>query len=336
MTRARSSLVSVADTPYYHCIGRCVRRAFLCGEDALTGQSFAHRRQWLLDRLQLLTEVFALDLCAYALMSNHYHLVVRLAPERVDPWPDREVIDRWTRLFTGPELVHRYRAGETLSTAEQETVATLLALWRTRLGDLSWFMRCLNEAIARQANAEDGCTGRFWEGRFKTQALLDDTALLTAMAYVDLNPVRAGIADSLETSDFTAVQARLFDLARGCQADETSPPRGPALMPFLGTERDATPDHLPFHLQDYLELLDTTGRAVRADPRGAIDPGTPTLLDTLGIDPQEWLPTVTQLQTRFELVIGAPQRLRRLAQAKGRHWFRGRAAALRLYRLANP
>ena len=63
MTRPRSTLVSVSDTPYYHVIARCVRRAFLCGEDRLTGKSFSHRRAWLLGRLRLLTESFAIDLC---------------------------------------------------------------------------------------------------------------------------------------------------------------------------------------------------------------------------------------------------------------------------------
>lgn len=337
MTRARSSLVSVADTPYYHCIGRCVRRAFLCGVDRLTGQSFAHRRRWILDRLRLLTEVFAIDLCAYAIMGNHYHLVVRLAPERTTQWSDAEVIDRWTRLFAGPSFMLRHRAGEAVAAAEQDGVSAVLSIWRSRLGDLSWFMRCLNEAIARQANAEDRCTGRFWEGRYRCQALLDEGALLTAMAYVDLNPVRAGMATSVLDSDFTAAQARLFDVARRRQRhqSERCSPSGPILLAFLSQDPAEAQAQLPFHLQDYLDLLDTTGRAVVAGRRGAIGESVPTLLATLGIDPLEWLPTVTQLQARFELVIGAPQRLRRLAEAKGRRWFRGRAAALKLYTRAN-
>ena len=104
MTRPRASLVSVADTPYYRCSGRCVRRAFLCGDDPLTGRTFDHRKTWIVERLKLLAEVFAIDLCAYAVMSNHYPLVVRLDPDRIQNWTDLEVAERWTRLFSGPRL----------------------------------------------------------------------------------------------------------------------------------------------------------------------------------------------------------------------------------------
>jgi hypothetical protein len=121
---------------------------------------------------------------------------------------DAEVVERWGQLFRLPMLIERWRNGSA-GGAENAVAQEIIALWRSRLHDLSWFMRSLNEHLARLANAEDGCTGRFWEGRFKSQALLDEVGLLTAMAYVDLNPIRAGIAPLPEDSDFTSIQARI-------------------------------------------------------------------------------------------------------------------------------
>jgi hypothetical protein len=330
MTHARRELVSLDDTPYYHCVSRCVRRAFLCGEDAYSQRSYEHRKAWVTERLQTLSEVFAVDICAYAVMSNHYHLVVHIDKARADGWSDGEVIARWRKLFQGPPVIARHLAGEALTAADRRQISALVALWRSRLRDISWYMRCLNEHIARRANGEDGCTGRFWEGRYKCQALLDEAALLTAMAYVDLNPVRAKMATDLIGSDHTSVQQRLFELAEG-PVDDTE---RLALMRFAGTLRADSSAAIPFNLQDYLDLVDGTRRSVREDKRGALDQASPRLLETLGLEPGEWLPSVTELQARFELVIGAPERLRRMAEARGRCFYRGYGAALRLYRRA--
>jgi len=71
MTQARQNIISLSDTPYYHVMGRCVRRAFLCGEDSVTGKSYEHRKLWITDRLKVLSFVYTIDICAYAVMSNH-------------------------------------------------------------------------------------------------------------------------------------------------------------------------------------------------------------------------------------------------------------------------
>jgi len=145
--------------------------------------------------------------------------------------------------------------------------AQRVALWRARLSDLSWFMRCLNEAIARRANKEDGCTGHFWEGRFRSQALLDEAALLTCMSYVDLNPIRAGMAASLGESDFTSIQQRLKDAARqlfaGGDGQDTKPHRSrrPELAAFARSGAGDLERDLPIGFEQYVELLAATGTA---------------------------------------------------------------------------
>ena len=198
MPQPRKSLICLSDTPFYHCMSRCVRRAFLCGIDHYSGIDYQHRRDWLEDKLHHTADAFAIKLCAYAVMNNHYHVVLNVRSDIAESWTHYEVVERWHRLFSGTPLSQQFILGAPLSKSESEGLSKDIAVWRQRLTDISWFMRIVNEAIARQANSEDNCTGRFWEGRFKSQALLDDKALLSCMAYVDLNPIRASIAKTPE------------------------------------------------------------------------------------------------------------------------------------------
>lgn len=195
--------------------------------------NFDHRRGWIAERIKQLAGVFAIDVAAYAVMSNHYHIVMRIDRERALGWSPEEVLERWTWLFTGPLLVPRYLSTERaqMSGAEIAKVLEVAEEYRTRLHDLSWFMRTLNEHIARQANAEDGVKGRIWEGRFKSQALLDEKALLAAMAYVNLNPVRAGIAETPESSDYTSLQERVAGVPVETGSDIQIQPRKAAQQP---------------------------------------------------------------------------------------------------------
>ena len=130
MTRPRKVLISLADTPYYHVTSRCVRRAFLCGVDHYSDQSYEHRRQWVVDRIRLLSSLFAIDVCAYAIMSNHYHLVLKLCPEQLNDLSDEQIMDRWCALFKGPSLVQSYRQGDELSAPECSTVSEIINVKR--------------------------------------------------------------------------------------------------------------------------------------------------------------------------------------------------------------
>ncbi len=305
MTRPRSTLISLQDTPYYHCISRCVRRAFLCGQDRFTGQSFNHRKPWLVKRIRLLSNIFAINIAAYAVMSNHYHLVLHVDQARSRQWSDDDVITRWLTIHKGPTLVQRYVAGESLCPADMRKVRELASIWRVRLSDISWFMARLNEYIARKANAEDNCKGRFWEGRFKSKALLDEKALLSTMAYVDLNPIRAGIARNLKESSFTSIQDRIKEVAGKSLKDK------PPLMAFSESKAHAAPiATLPFNLKDYFELVDWTGRIVRKSKRGFIASSEPYLLNTLALTPHEWEYLALTIQKRSINTIHGLRRLK--------------------------
>ena len=203
MTLPRKQIVSVEDTPYYHIVSRCVRRSYLCGIDAHSGKNYEHRRQWIENRIRILSSLFAIDICSYAVMSNHIHLVVKLMPQEAKCWTDNEVLERWTHLYTGPHAVQQWRANTLDSPADYETLKRLIERYRNRSRDLGWFMKCLNEPMARQTNKEDGCIGHFLESRFKSQVLLSEEALLSCMAYVDLNPVRANMCNTPEASQIT-------------------------------------------------------------------------------------------------------------------------------------
>ena len=180
MPTPRKAQISLDATPYYHVVSRCVRRAFLCGKDEYTGKSFEHRRKWLENRILELSGIFAIDVCAYAILHNHHHIVLHINLEKANTWGPEEVIDRWHRLFSGSIQSQRFRDGSELGVAEKGALSEQVVLWQKRLTDISWFMRCLNEPLARMVNKEDDCTGRFFEGRFKSQALLDEKALIVA------------------------------------------------------------------------------------------------------------------------------------------------------------
>lgn len=308
MPKPRKTLVSLDTTPYYHCVSRCVRRAFLCGTDVHSGRDYEHRRSWIEQRMLELASIFSVDICAYAIMSNHYHVVLYVDLEQARSWDDTEVAIRWRRLFSGHSLVAQFLDGVELSQVEQKLVVDLIDIWRERLLDISWFMRCLNESIARQSNQEDGCSGRFWEGRFKSQALLDEKALAACLAYVDLNPIRAQLAETPEGSDYTSIQQRIRALSSS--SNKELEPQPQALLPFAGNPRKDMPKGLPFRLEDYLELVDWTGRILREDKRGSIPDYYPPILERMQIDPKHWLYMADGFESRFKGLVGTAFKLK--------------------------
>lgn len=309
MPKPRAQQISLEATPYYHCVSRCVRRAFLCGVDRSNGHSYEHRRAWVEEQLLKQSEVFAIDVAAYAIMSNHYHVVLHINKTKADAWSDEEVIERWHRLYKGNPLSQRFLLHpDKLLKVEWDRLREYAAVWRERLCDISWFMRRLNEIISRQANYEDGCTGHFWEGRFKSQALLDEKALAACMAYVDLNPVRAKMARTPEKSEHTSVKQR-SEKAKSAHSPNHPKQQSKRLMPFAGYERKDMPFGLPFRLTDYLELVDWTGRLILENKRGSIHSNLPPILSRLGIEDKNWLELTTRFERNFKDLVGSPTSL---------------------------
>ena len=185
MPRAnRNEQFSADEVSICHCVQRCVRRAFLAGFDRETGTDYSFRKEWIRRRMEALASVFAVDVLSYAVMSNHLHVIIRNRPDVVARWSDEEVAIRWLRVFPGK------RIEEHLAEPTDHEVATLaknkdrIEEIRTRRSDFSWYMRSLAEPIARLANKQDQCTGRFWEGRFKAQRIVDEAGLLACATFL--------------------------------------------------------------------------------------------------------------------------------------------------------
>jgi len=248
-------------------------------------------------------------------MSNHYHIVVRIDADAVKQWTDEEVARRWMQIFSGPLLMHQYLGNVDLTEPELKYVGDLFTTWRNRLCDLSWFMRCLNEPIARLANAEDHCTGRFWEGRFKSQALLDARAVLACMAYVDLNPIRAAMAETPEQSDYTSVQERILRPENSC------------LRPFAESDDVG----IPFDLKDYFELVDWGGREIKHKKWGYIPAHAPPILTRLKMDASPVLNYLGKTDQPVFGAVGPVSMLRAFAKSVGRSFIKGQSLGNRLF-----
>ena len=240
----RAELFDPNDVCIVHCVQRCVRRAFLAGEDPISGKNYEFRREWIRERLECIASIFGVDVLTYAILSNHMHVILRTRPDVVSTWSDHEIARRWLSLFPGQ------RVDEFLGQPTQSQIDAMvgdrgrIVEIRERLSNPSWFMRALAEPIARLANRQDECTGRFWEGRFKAQAIRDEAGLLACSMYVDLNPIRAAMATKPEESRHTSA----YDRIEGMQGKTIASMAAETVV--LSTEeagrirRTSTPDEL--------------------------------------------------------------------------------------------
>ncbi len=245
MTRkSRAEVFDPYNVGTYHIFNRVVRRSLLFGIDPISGNDYTHRRLIVLNRLRGLAQHFSIDVFAFAIMSNHFHLVVRNRPDLVEKLDDREVVTRWLMICP----IERDRDGNPLPPSEPQIQAVLsnpdtVSQLRLRLSNPSWLMSLLCQHISRRCNNEDGCSGRFFEERFKMIALLDEPAVIACMAYVDLNPLRAGLANNLRDYQEVSLALRLETLS-GDKVDSSSWLAPIAIAPEVKHQTNTIDDHL--------------------------------------------------------------------------------------------
>jgi hypothetical protein len=355
MAVARRTIVHDDHDAVYHCTTRCVRRCFLMGDDPPSGRNFDHRRSWLQARLSDLSTIFAVESFAFAVLHNHYHLVTKMKPSFAATWSPEEVVTRWLLLYPRFGRTKHEPAIAVDTPAFQKLCSdpVLVDTWRRRLASLSWLMRSINEYIARRANREDEARGRFWEGRYAAKRLDDEGANLACMCYVDLNPIRASMTDTPESSAFTSIYDRI--VARQARkatedvADVPPPSIAPDLcersqevngdcwltpidqiqMPGLSTNWLLSED-------EYLTLVDETGRTLREDKSGVIPAHLAPILERLELEHSHWLTTVLMFGKRFKRVVAKEPLMERAAQLAGQHWFVGKSFSRRVYRRREP
>lgn len=324
--RPRSEQVDQSVVGTYHCISRCVRRASLLSAGK---QILPARKPWIESRLRHLVSIFAVELDTFTLMDNHMHLVLTIRPDIVAGWSDEEVAKRWlTYLPPVTRGVRRTATEEDIRKLQRDPAK--IAKCRLRLCELGEFHKALKQPLARLVNIQENVTGHFWEGRYRSRRVLDLAALLSTMAYVDLNPVRASIARTPEQSPFTGMyhrasardhvlrrmsrreRARLQTAAkrldgwrRGCVAFPSEPVPS-FLTPIAHTEErrglfgDMT-------LDEYLVVVDRIGREVRRnqqDRRGRIPHDLAPILERIEVDGKSFLAQMASTAKWFGSVIG--------------------------------
>ena len=347
---SRAEIFDPSEIVAVHTIAKTVRCCYLLGDDQLTGKNFDHRKQWFEDKLKQLAANFGIDLLAFACLSNHFHLVLRSRPDVVATWDDTEVAKRWWALCPKRKVKQEIDGQSIWLPAEPTELdlnsirnePVLLAAIRLRLSDISWWMRLLCQYIALRANGEDGeGLGRFWQSRFKAVRILDEATLLACAAYVDLNPIRAALAETLEQSDYTSVQRRIAalksngtnseesqtsdpvdrvdDFLSPISIDERKDPLG--AHPSRNKKRCSDKGFLPMAEADYLEIPDWLARNRVAGKRGSTPVEAPAIFERLGIDSGAWSETVKDFGRLFKNVAGKSTSIEQARSLKTRRKF---------------
>ena len=286
MTIARKYLIDTTETCFYHCMSRCIGQRFLLRKN---GNQANSRRAWIESWLLFLADTFAIDVLSYSIMENHTHTVLHINRPLADSWTASEVLTRRAQLGRIPKICEKYIDHQRRNQLEEIELALIFELvqkYRHELSDISKFMQRLNSYIAYKANKEDGRKGHFWEGRFKSQALMNEEAILACMTYVDLNPHRAGIASNLQDASFTSICHRL-SASKNLEKTRMLPFRKITWLDFL-------PNVCNLGLSSYVETLN---RMTNSAETSDLEKGFTEFVD----DEKSWQTVVLDLKSHINL-----------------------------------
>lgn len=335
--RARKDIYDKHNVGVYHCFSRCVRRARLCGDDEFSGKNYDHRKDWIEGLLEIAAAAYVIDILTFGILDNHFHVMLRNRPDLKKKLGPMAVARRWL-------LLHPIRRDENGKACEP-TMDEIMAITRDkrrikelrgRLADISWLMGFVKERVARWANKEDDVTGTFFEKRYEMRRLLTENAVLACSIYIDLNPIRAGVALTPETSCHTSAYLRIQGMSAR-KAGETS--KAAMTDRWLSAIHDGkTPEHMRFGAQSwrasdnpglpmteeqYLQLLDWTGRQAKKGKRGKIPDDLEPILTRLGIREERWIDLATGFNQLFRRIAGDVEEVERQARSSGKRCFHG-------------
>lgn len=358
MTNARKDFMQANQRGTFHLYARCVRQCFLLGNDEESGKDYSARKEWIPQRLRALRKTFLIDIYAYSVMSNHYHLILNNRPDLVNKLSSEEIATRWLLLHPTTAMRSEKRKKPTATEVAEFFIAFTEDEIRLRLSDISWFMRELNQYIAVKANREEGLKGAFFDGRFKSQYLADESAIIACMTYIDLNPVRAKTANSIEDSVFTSgydrmiahtAQMNLNSIEATTYKDEDALThrqkkeiifekkniqKAALLAPFATKESNfkndlnlatdsSTQPFLPITVEKYLELLDLTGREYHKNKPGVIEDKFAPILEAMGFQHENWMLRIKHYGSWYYRVIGPLAKLTDKLTSTKQRWFKG-------------
>jgi REP element-mobilizing transposase RayT len=321
MVFARSVTLPHGSRGTYHVITRCARRTFLFGDGR------EHRRGWLSESLSETIQHFGIDLVTYAIMSNHVHMVVRLRPERVDEWSPLEAARHALSVFPARSGWQNEALSMTATLVEGYSAhRAWLKQQCERLKSLSWFMRVVKQSIWRRAKAEDECRGHFWESRFHHVALLDEAAVIACMVYVDLNPIRAGMAKTIAKSDYTGGRGRL--LLHDQAGDGAWGEGEKSLAQRMVSLRSVAPVHVVTGEEQtswlngpgYLQVLDATIAAISGAPKNTWHAHLMNACSHLAFDLDRWRAVMGEGGKFGGTALGSAATRQRLAHHVRREW----------------